>query len=343
MSINRKKIIRNYTIIEVMVAMGIFLIMMTIMMQFFTSAQKVWNASAKRNMIYADARVAMNLMTREIQSILYDNDGNDLPNSIYPFWYEWYDINSYLTSGNTRPQEIKDHYLSNNELFEHSASSPYLTALNFISTTDLKPVDRGSDVCEIRYRFVPIYYKNSSPQTSSDIGGGRFERSCVAEYYTGGGTTSTGTTGHYNFSDWQYKGPNPASPDDERVIKIWPATAPDPEGPFKKVIDGVYSLRFTCYRWDTTNSVMTNIAAIDSTGAQLSVKYPITFNLSMGTPVPVAVRIDMKLMDPKDLKQLALNIYRAGTGDKEAEKQIKTLKQKIRTFSKVIYLGKRED
>ena len=84
MSINRKNIIRNYTIVEVMVAMGIFLIMMTIMMQFFTSAQKVWNASAKRNMIYADARVAMNLMTREIQCMLYDNDDTD-GSDIYPF------------------------------------------------------------------------------------------------------------------------------------------------------------------------------------------------------------------------------------------------------------------
>ena len=68
MSIRKKHITWRYTLIEVMMAMGIFLIMMTIMMQFFTSAQEVWNNSSKRNMIYADARVAMNLMTREIQS-----------------------------------------------------------------------------------------------------------------------------------------------------------------------------------------------------------------------------------------------------------------------------------
>jgi hypothetical protein len=328
-----------------MVAMGIFLIMMTIMMQFFTSAQKVWNASAKRNMIYSDARVAMNLMTREIQSLLYYNDGDDLPNSIYPFWYEWYDINNYLTG--SRPQEIKDHYLANNELFEHSTSSPYLTALNFISTTDLKPVDKGSDVCEIRYRFVPVYFTDSSPESAKDVKGGELRRSCVAEYYPDG-TTSTGTTGHYNFSDWQYKGPTPASPDNERMVKIWPADAPDPEGPFQKVIDGVYSLRFTCYRWNGANLEV--LAAMDSAGNGIDgnpITAPILFNLSMGTPAPVAVRIDMKLMDPKDLKQLALNIYREQNGTSaekaEASKQIKTLKQKIRTFSKVIYLGKRED
>ena len=89
MLVRKKHIIRHYTIVEVMVAMGIFLVMMTIMMQFFTSAQKVWNLASKKNMMYADARVAMNLMTRELQSMLYDNE---VDTGTYPFWHEWQDI-----------------------------------------------------------------------------------------------------------------------------------------------------------------------------------------------------------------------------------------------------------
>ena len=328
MSINRKKIIRNYTIVEVMVAMGIFLIMMTIMMQFFTSAQKVWNASAKRNMIYADARVAMNLMTREIQSILYYNDSTDLPNSIYPFWYEWTRTNA---DGNTRASEIENHYTENNELFEYSGSA-YLTALNFISTTDLKPFDRGSDVCEIRYRFAPIYYNSSPPTTPKDISGGKLQRSCTAEYDSDGNQTS-GTL--YNFADI------PLGSSNSRTTDIWSGTS---SASFDTVIDGVYSLRFTCYRWSGTGLAL--LPPMD-TGANQIASSSLPFDLSTGTPAPVAVRIDMKLMDPKDLKQLALNIYREQNGTSaeqtEATKQIKTLKQKIRTFSKVIYLGKRED
>jgi type II secretory pathway pseudopilin PulG len=349
MSIRKKHIVHHYTIVEVMVAMGIFLVMMTIMMQFFTSAQKVWNAASKRNMMYADARVAMNVMTREIQSMLYNNDEDDLPSSIYPFWLEWTDIDVNIDVGNgeVRPQRIRDYFINNNDLLKHSVAPnsnyPYLTALNFISTTDLKPVDQGSDVCEIRYRFIPVYFKDGD--SISNVRGGKLQRSCVAEYYDNSGATltSTGAAGDYNFVDWNYKGPLPASPDDERILKVWSNPAPA-AGPFQTVIRGVYSLRFTCYFWNTTSGALAVLEPMDRTSTGQNPAgdaigppstSPLTYNLAMGTPVPVAIRIDMKLMNPKDLKKLAVAI------NEDNNKQIKNLKQKMRTFSKVIYLGKR--
>ncbi len=324
MSIRRKNNIRHYTIVEVMMAMGIFLVMMTIMMQFFTSAQKVWNLASKKNMLYADARVAMNLMTRELQSMLYDNDNDDT--GIYPFWYQWTTMN--VDTGTATPElSTEDNY-----------GASYLTAINLISTTDLKPVDEGSDVCEIRYKFVPVYFDTASTPTRTNAKGGTLRRSCISEYYD---STHMTPGADYNFSSYPY-----GNHDANRVTLIWSALSTSNDIiDFRTVITGVYALRFICFAWDNTSGLVA-LDAMDSSGGKQGPGTITGYDLVTGTPKPVAIRIDMKLMDPKDLKKLAYYIYLSKNGStseqNDAEKQIKILKQTMRTFSKVIYLGKDE-
>lgn len=364
MSVRRKHMIRCYTIVEVMVAMGIFLVMMTIMMQFFTSAQKVWNAVSKRNIMYADARIAMNVMTREIQSMLYNNDNDGT--GIYPFWLEWTSVNvdsktrydNWIQPVPSPPKTIYEY-----DFRDNVSSVDYLTALNFMSTTDLKSVDEGSDVCEIRYRFVPVYFEGSTPYSINNVKGGKLERSCTAEYYdtltlTNDVDTIMPKANPYNFLEFSYRGkiadlvaPYNTLEHQNRVATIWSNDTEDFDvAPFQTVITGVYSLRFTCYVWNTSGLItlapMDRTApGEDHTGSPITAPTP--YDLATGTPVPVAIRIDMKLMDSKDLKKLAFNIYVAANGSSSekagARKQIRNLKQKMRTFSKVIYLGKREN
>lgn len=333
MSIRKKHIICYYTIVEVMVAMGIFLVMMTIMMQFFTSAQKVWNAASKKNMMYADARVAMNLMTRELQSMLYDDE---LDTGTYPFWFEWTDIDNDHDDGVARTSEFKKYFSDNNDFTKDTAGNQYLTTLNFISTTDLKPVDQGSDVCEVRYKFIPVYFKTSSPTSMNDVKGGTLKRSCIGEWQN---TTTQTPVADYNFNTYPN---NEAHTPTDRVEKIWEDYTPTI---FDTVINGIYSLRFSCYIWD---SGLKLIKPLDiNNDLKDNGGFAASGTLATGSPAPVAIRIDMKLMAPKDLKKLAYNIYVTQNGSssekKGAEKQIRVLKQKMRTFSKVIYLGKREN
>ncbi len=78
---------------------------------------------------------------------------------------------------------------------------------------------------------------------------------------------------------------------------------------------------------------------MDSSGNDIggsAITSPLAYDLVSGTPVPVAVRVDMKLLAPRDLKRLAIAIKDSNT------RQIRALRQKMRTFSKVIYLGKRK-
>lgn len=72
----RKKFMRNpirqgFTLIELVVSMAVFSLMMLLMMQFFTDTQKLWSRSEDKANMYADARVAMDLMSSALQSVYY--------------------------------------------------------------------------------------------------------------------------------------------------------------------------------------------------------------------------------------------------------------------------------
>ena len=70
-----------FTIVEVTVAMLVLAILLTIIMQFFDSAQKSWSLSSGKSTIYENARIALGLINRQIQGIYYE-DG------VVPFYHK---------------------------------------------------------------------------------------------------------------------------------------------------------------------------------------------------------------------------------------------------------------
>ena len=66
---NNKK---RFTILELIVSMSVLVVMMTIMMRFFSDAQKAWGASSGQAEIYDNGRIAMDLITSDLNSISYD-------------------------------------------------------------------------------------------------------------------------------------------------------------------------------------------------------------------------------------------------------------------------------
>lgn len=66
------KICRKYfTLIELLVAMGLLALLVMLMLQLFSGAQRLWVASEKRSNVYADARVAMELMAELLDGIQF--------------------------------------------------------------------------------------------------------------------------------------------------------------------------------------------------------------------------------------------------------------------------------
>jgi len=75
MSITKRKIAkRRFTLIELVVSMGVFSVLMLMLMTFFNGAQKLWTMSEKRNALYADARVAMDMMAGMLQTVAYQSE-----------------------------------------------------------------------------------------------------------------------------------------------------------------------------------------------------------------------------------------------------------------------------
>jgi hypothetical protein len=333
-----------------MMAMAIFTIISLIMMQFFNSAQQIWSKASQRNEIYSDARVALDLIARDLQCALYNNDTTaGSRKGIYPFWF----------------QDVK---LVNNATY-YSDDNIQWTMLNFITATSAKPTSASSSICELRYTFVPIGEIFKNPDGSL-IDGGWLVRSCTGDggnakaydatvrynagdlvtsvsdiYISMNGVNNIGnappsatwwalyTT--YNFENW-YRTTN----DPLRTARIWirqDATSSNPNDAsnqppiltmsnsshevFQKVIPHVYELKFTCYRYD-----------------------PVTFSLVMfnplanadvwGTYFPAAVKIDIVLMAKSDWDRWTLT---KENGDLSLAKRIRLQSQ--RTFSKTVYLN----
>ncbi len=156
---------RRYTLIEVLASMGIFVILMMVLLQFFSAARKLWVTSSHRNNLYADARVALDMISTDLQNAMYQND--DSSRGIYPFWYR--------------------------ERVPATTGVPAVDELNFISKTDLKPFGANSDICEIRYTYVAGSGPIVKDMDNNIIKEGWLVRSCVGD---------NDTIGRYNFADY---------------------------------------------------------------------------------------------------------------------------------------------
>ena len=63
MFINRVVKKHKFTLVEIMVSMGVFLILLTMLLNFFSGTRQVWKSLRERNEAFENARVAMDLMS----------------------------------------------------------------------------------------------------------------------------------------------------------------------------------------------------------------------------------------------------------------------------------------
>ena len=136
---NKIEIPRKYfTLIELMAAMGVFAIIMLIMLSFFSSAQKAWTNCANRGQIYENARIAMDLISRDLQCAYYDKDK-------IPFWNKGY--TNYILANAVYNQE----------------------ALCFVSATNIAPDGCNSKICEIKYQLYNLMVQMEIPNVKAGL------------------------------------------------------------------------------------------------------------------------------------------------------------------------------
>ena len=120
-----------FTLIELVVTMAVFLVLVGIILNFYNTAFNATSSSAGNSMMFENARIAMDLITRDIQCIYYKKGA-------IPFWH-WAPVNP------ASPPATWKRY--RNEL------------LAFVSATDVPPNDECiSNLCEIKYQ---LYYSTN--------------------------------------------------------------------------------------------------------------------------------------------------------------------------------------
>ena len=143
-----------------MISLGVLSLVVLISMQFLNTSQKVWQFASDQQNSSLNARIALNMITRDLQCVYYGDDSN-----YAPFWH-------------CNPQKQTAWKAYRNEL------------IAFVSSTPVTPNDIcTSDLYEIKYQN---YYYDGTSQTDKDLNGW-LRRSIT------GNMTSKRTNSKWNF------------------------------------------------------------------------------------------------------------------------------------------------
>ena len=177
------KKIRNknlFTLLEVLVSMGVFSLLMLALMQFFSAAQGVWEKSGSKSELFDSARIAAQLLTDDLTTAFYGDEyhlmGNE--NGKYIFYKnETVSSNVHLTFAAQRGGEEgltavnyvwnpADLTLSIQQKYEKDATVgaadwvtyPSNSWINAVRTETATPIAENV----MYFNVSPFYYNNSA-------------------------------------------------------------------------------------------------------------------------------------------------------------------------------------
>jgi prepilin-type N-terminal cleavage/methylation domain-containing protein len=114
--------INNFTLLEMLVVIAIFSMISIVLTISFNAIHRATNISKSETELFQNANIAIDVMTRDLQCIYYEN-------GIIPFYHKG-------TSNYTTPNDIY-----NNDL------------ICFVSSTPLKSTNANTNVSEIKYQL----------------------------------------------------------------------------------------------------------------------------------------------------------------------------------------------
>ena len=126
-----KKIKRFFTLLEMVVTLAVFLILIAIVLTFYDTVFKMTEVSSSSSMIFENARIALDIISRDIQCIYYKNEET-------PFWHK----------GNYVYLDPDDILKADPDWGEYSYD-----LLAFVSATPLPQSEVISRLCEVKYQL----------------------------------------------------------------------------------------------------------------------------------------------------------------------------------------------
>ena len=223
----KKYKVHSFTLIELITAMSIFSVLMLVMMRFFSESQQAWTSSNQRSMIFENAQIAMDLISRDLQSAYYEDELG----SQVPFWH----LSNVDTTNNAREM------------------------ISFISTTPMRPNDNcTSNMCEIQYKllYTETPTSNLAGWLMRSVTGNKNDAIADMdnEYHA-----ATNATGKHNYANNFNVGGTGVT----NVFTSDNSSSGDKSGTphFSKVIPYVTNLSFLCF--DSSNTLI----PVDATGS----------------------------------------------------------------------------
>ena len=116
-----------FTLLEMVVSLGVFMVLLVIVLNFYDSVFSTASLSSRTSLLFDNANTAMDIIARDLQCIYYKNDA-------VPFWHK----------GPTPWTGDDKQY--NNDL------------IAFVSATDLPSEAGNSRLCEVKYQ---LYFPDS--------------------------------------------------------------------------------------------------------------------------------------------------------------------------------------
>lgn len=260
-----KKYRKNYTLLEILVAMGIFVIICIVVMRFFSGAQRVIVNSTNSNNLHADVRVAFDLIGRDLQSIVYNNKIG--VEGVHPFAHSYYKYGTLPLDQITNIQIFYQDVIPSRlekELSGANGMRDYAPLLCFISNQTDLPSEADYETCEIRYTFVPAgvhqatYWnqRNKKPKKNPDSTaflGGTLLRSCTFSDNNKKSLSATSAPRHpHDFSAFpvvdSLGDAVPAAKN--RIYQVFNDTNSNDNssGAFERVISNVYRMNISCFK-----------------------------------------------------------------------------------------------
>lgn len=198
---------KYFSLVELMAVMAILSILILVAFQFFSTTQNTWIVTDAKKSTFEDARIALDLISRDIESAYY-GDGSA------PFWH-W---------NGSRPGGWKEY---RNEL------------LAFVTDTAIPPNSKcTSTLCEVKYQ---LYYA-AGRTTQDDIENEGWVRRSV----TGNKNSSDSDNKKWNYLNNFIVGFTTSNDSDGNPIASFTANSMSSED-YQKLIPHVIDLSFICY------------------------------------------------------------------------------------------------
>jgi type II secretion system protein J len=93
----RSRLRRPFTLLEMLIAMAVLAVIMLILFRFFANVQDAWSVSMNTTELYENARVALDIVTRDLQAAVAK--ANDIPGQHIRFHQAAGDKLWFITSG----------------------------------------------------------------------------------------------------------------------------------------------------------------------------------------------------------------------------------------------------